>query len=181
MKFKSDLGHYENLKAWREHSKNNPRSQYESLNDSEKSWLRHLNETLRQIEEKYSAVMAPKYEELKARVADPLDWLQEFNFDFAITYYLRDDDPEYEEDDDNILIAVEYLFLGVGSSAGFGNTADINFAEGPERFSGEWHCYLYHELYDHLGLDWRDLLRIGSLYVDIKIEEQSGILPIAVL
>jgi hypothetical protein len=92
---------------------------------------------------------------------------------------LREDDPEYEEDDDNILMAVEYLYLGSRNSGDFGNTADVNFAEFPERHMGEWHCYLYHDLYDHLGLDWRDLLRIGLLYVEIKIDEQSAPFPIA--
>ena len=29
-------------------------------------------------------------------------------------------------------------------------------------------CYLFDKLRQHLGLDWRDMLRIGDIYTDIK-------------
>jgi len=179
MKFNSDLDHYQNQKAWREHRQNSTRTEYSSLNESERAWLRTLNETLRQLEYKFYPIMDAKHKELQARVADPSDWLLEFNLNCLITFYLREDDPEYEEDDDNILMEIDEMYIELKSSDrdperdwGFGATnvhhgdQDIFLSDGP-------HCSLYHGLYDHLGLDWHDLFRIGNLWVDIKIDEQS--------
>lgn len=180
MKFSSELDHYQNLRAMREYYWNSPHTEYSSLNESEKAWLRKFNESLRQIEGKYYPILDAKLQELEARVADSSDWLVEFNLDFFITFYLREDDPEYEEDDDNILMEIEEGFFRKEQhdrSWGFGAT-NIDHAEPRQEFSGEQHCYLYHQLYGHRCLDWRDLFRIGSLYVDIKIEEQSGMLPL---
>lgn len=171
MKYDSELDHYQNLRAWRRHSRSAPQTEFDSLNEREKQWLQNLNELLSQLEKKFYPIMAAKDRELRARVDDPSDWMQDFNLDRVITFYLREDDPEYEEDDDNILLQIEDIFIE-------NDDLDMDFSESVT-FSGEKHCYLYHQLYDHFGLDWRDLLRIGSLYVDIKIEEQSGSLPVS--
>jgi|SRR3989338_4113958 len=170
MKYNCKLDHYQNLRAWKRHSMNVPRTSYESLNESEKAWLQGLNELLHQLEKKFYPIMAAKSRELKARVDDQSDWMRDFNLDRVITFYLREDDPEYEEDDDNILIEIHDIFIE-------NDDLEMDFSES---FTGEKHCYLYHQLYDHFYLDWRDLLRIGSLYVDIKIDEQSGMLPVDV-
>lgn len=177
MKFNSDLDHYENWNAWEEHRSNSVLSskntRYNSLTEGEKAWLRAFNESLRQIEDKFYSIMDAKHKEFQARVADPSDWLMEFNLDFFITFYLREDDPEYEEDDDNILMEFrQHFYRESHKEWGFG-AIHVDHAEPGQDFTGEQHCYLYHQLYDHCGLDWRDLFRIGNLWVDIKIDEQS--------
>lgn len=180
MKFNSDLSHYQNLRAWREYFFSSPKTDYALLNESEKAWLRAFNESLRQLEDKFYPIMDAKHKKLQARVADPADWLMEFNLDCLITFYLREDDPEYEEDDDNILMEIVEMHLEkspLRQDWGFGAT-HMGHAESVQNFSGECHCYLYHQLYDHCGMDWRDLFRIGDLYVEIKIDEQSGMLPV---
>lgn len=182
MKFKSDLNFFQNSRAWQGHYSITPHTDYDSLNSDEKSWLRLLNDQLRQLEEKYSPIIDAKVCELQERVADTSGWMMDFNLDFVLTYYLREDDPEYEESDDNILMVFDELFSirndRLDHEWGFGRT-NVNHAESKQSFEGEHHCYIYHQLYDHCYLDWRDLLRIGRLYVDIKIEEQSGMLPVA--
>ena len=175
MKFNWKLDQYQNLRAWAEYRSNIPRTQYEALSDVEKASMLALNEFLRDIENNYSVVLTSKLNELNARVADPSDWLTEFNLEYAVSFYLRDDDSEYEEDDDNILMKIEEIYSDSKKGAedwGFGAT-HVDHAEPREYFSGEHHCYLYHQLYDHCHLDWHDLFRIGSIYIDIKIEEQT--------
>ena len=176
MKFQSKLDFSENIGAWRDYYQKSPHTNYDSLNQTEKIWLMKFNEFLRQLEEKYSSILKAKFSELQARIEDQSDWLMDFNLEFAITFYLREDDPEYDEGEDNILMQIENTYLHSDHDFGFGIT-HINY--GPnECFSGEHHCYTYHELYDHYGLDWHDLFRIGDLYFEIKIDEQSGFLPI---
>lgn len=173
MKYQAEWDHYQNLRAWKRHSHSSPHTSYGLLNDGEKAWLRAFNESLRQLEDKFYSIMFATDKELKARVADPADWLNDFNLDYVISFYLRADDPEYEQDDDNILMQIHEILIERE-----GTDQDcVNYAESSE-FTGEQHCYLYHQLYAHCYLDWRDLLRIGALYVDIKIEEQSGMLQV---
>lgn len=177
MKYQAELDHYQNLLAWKEHRLSLPRTArtaYISLNEGEKAWLHALNGSLRELEDKIYSIMLPKNNELKARVADPADWIRDFNFEYVITFYLREDDPEYEEDDDNILMQIHEIFMEREDD----EQGLVNWAVPIENFPGEQHCDLYHQLYDHCYLDWRDLFRIGALYVDIKIEEQSGMLPV---
>lgn len=180
MKFQSRLDHYQNRAVRREYFLSNPRTDYDSLNENEKAWLKKFNEMLRQLEDKYLPIMDAKLRELQDRVANASDWLNDFNLSFFITFYLRGDDLEYDEDDDNILMEIDERFFSrerLDRDWGFGAT-NVDHAESCQDFPNERHCYLYHELYDHCYLDWRDLLRIGDLYVEIKIDEQSGMLPV---
>lgn len=182
MKFKSELDYYQNLRAWRNHYEKtlHTHTKYSVLSNEEKAWLMKLNTSLRNIEERYRPILDAKFNELNARVLDPLDWLMEFNLTYTITFYLRESDPEFEEDDDNILMQMQndHFIRDVSKDDwGFGAT-HINHAENAACFLGEQHCYTYHHLYDHCSLDWRDLLRIGSLYFDIHIDEQSGVLSL---
>jgi len=179
MKFNAKLDYYENRMAWEEHYPNSPRTAYSSLNEREKVWLRGLNGILRQLEDKYYPIMAAKHQELQARVADPSDWLLDFNLGYLITFYLREDDPEYDEDDDSILMEIKQRFIQLESPDrdpeqvwGFGDKK-VHHADQDIFLSDQPHCYLYHELYDHSSLDWRDLLRIGGMWLDIKIDEQT--------
>ncbi len=36
-----------------------------------------------------------------------------------------------------------------------------------------YYCYLYHSLYDHTDLGWINMLRIGMIWVDIKVRYQK--------
>lgn len=182
MKFNSELSYYENRDAWLEHYWDTPHTRYDSLTEVEKAWLRAFNETLRQLEGKYFPILEAKHQELQSRVADSSDWLLEFNLEYVITFYLREDDPEYEEDESNVLTAIEEIVFEHNFRSdfdwGFG-AIHVNHVEPSLRFPPEEsHCYLYHQLTDHCHLDMRDLFRIGDMYFEIKIDEQSGRLPI---
>jgi len=41
--------------------------------------------------------------------------------------------------------------------------------------NGQKHCFLLHELYDHQGLDWDEIFKIGSICFDIKIQYEYEI------
>lgn len=187
MKFNSDLDFYQNLEVRRNsrprYGRLAPMEEYRTLNAEDRTFLMTINERLKQLEEQFLPMMNAKGEELQARVANPADWMQDFNLDIVFTFYLREDDPEYEEDDDNILMQIrESTFdynLPDRDDHGFGITSTYYCGEYRDDYEeGQHHCYMYHELYAYSYLDWSDLLRIGDIYVDIKIEEQSGMLPV---
>lgn len=71
----------------------------------------------------------------------------------------------------NIMAVVkpEHLFKW---GPGFGIPTDFWVAHKeafPEGTEPEHLCWLYHELYDHTGLTWEDLLRVGKIWVTIKV------------
>jgi hypothetical protein len=176
MKFDYKLNYYENLKARSNYLHNSEaNTPYHSLNEAERSQLQALNKHLTLLEDQYLPVLNTKGMELQERVKNHDDWMQDFNLEFVITFYLQEADFEYEDDDDNILMELHqttFDYNHPNRKWGFGLTNN-NYCDCPAYFKGEWHCYLYHHLYDHCGLNWLDLLRIGSICVEIKIDEQA--------
>jgi len=69
MKFISALNRHQNLRVWDEYYSSSHRTEYSSLNESEKTWLRKFNELLCQIEDKFYPIMTAKHKKLQARVA----------------------------------------------------------------------------------------------------------------
>ena len=171
MKYDLSLTRAENQDAWRKHKIDNPGPKYAELDQEEKSRLGKLNEQLRLIGQRHHREAMRLGEVLDWRISDPLDWLQEYDVALKISFYLRDDDPEYDENDDNILWIMEELLSREDSLLDWGATRDIN------RLDRDWygfdkneeHCYLYRALYSFWQLSWHDLLRIGSIFVDLVV------------
>jgi len=44
--------------------------------------------------------------QLDARVHHPDDWLSDYELELKVSFWLREDDPAYQEDDDNILMTL---------------------------------------------------------------------------
>lgn len=182
MKFNFELTEIQNMRARRHfrHRHVEKQTTYDELGANERNCLMALNAQLKRLEEQYLSILNTKRQALQARVIDPADWMCFFTLEFALTLYLREDDPEYEEDDDNILMLIRESWFDHDQPDrdwGFGIT-NINYCHLKKCHEGEHHCYLYHALAEHCNLDWRDLLRIGELWVDIKIDEHSGRLPV---
>ena len=182
MKFHADLDYFQNIRARRHFRYRHveKRTAYEDLTPDERNRLMELNVRLKHLEEQYLPIMNAKGASLQERVRDSADWMCRFNLEIVLTYYLRDDDPEYEGFDDNVLMRVResgFDYDDPDRDWGFGMTS-VNHCHFRERFAGEHHCYLYHALSDHCDLDWRDLLRIGKIQVDIKTDEHSRFLPV---
>ncbi len=180
MKFSGKSDRHANIRAWHEHKRTNRHHQtpYQALSRPEKDWLMKLNTQLAKLEAHYYAVLRDKANALRARVLNDDDWLQDFNLSLVLTFHLREDDPEYEACDENVLTEIEIFFFDATEADhdyGFGLT-NIHHCERLENHPGEHHCYLFHQLAEHSGVDWRDLLRIGEIWIDLKIDEQSGFL-----
>ena len=182
MKFHADLDYFQNIRARRHfrHRHVEKRTAYEELSPDERNQLMELNVRLKHLEAQYLPIMNAKGASLQERVRDSADWMRRFNLEIVLTYYLREDDPEYDEFDDNVLMRVResgFDFDDPYRDWGFGITS-VNYCHFKERYAGEHHCYLYHALSDHCDLDWRDLLRIGEIGVDVKTCEHYGFLPV---
>lgn len=180
MKYDSRLSELQNNRLRSGYHHSLPYVPYETVSAAEKSWLMGFNKILTKLEEQYLPVLDAKFLELTARVADPSDWLADFNLEYVLTFYLREDDLEYEEDDDNILmriLSMHFIREHHEQKWGFGYTHE-NYADHAS-FLDEQHCYTYHQLYDHFDLGWSEFFRIGVVDFEMKIDEQAAWLPVA--
>jgi len=178
MKYNYRLSQLQNQKLRSDYFHSLPYKHYESLSVTEKKWLMKFNQMMTQLEERYFPVLNAKFSQLTARVNDPSDWLADFNLEYFITFYLREDDPEFEEDDDNVLLIIPSShFIHDTCERGFGYTQE-DYAH-QACFRGEQHCYTYHQLYDHFDLGWSEFFRIGEVHFEMKSDEQAAGLHVA--
>lgn len=42
----------------------------------------------------------------------------------------------------------------------------------PDELHEEYYCYTFHCLYEHTPLAWEDIMRIDSVWIDLKITHQ---------
>lgn len=114
---------------------------------------------------------------MEAKLADPADPMVDYEMDACLSYHLREDDPAYREDDDNIVTERRH---GMRTLDLF--EMDWTVTAPPWLQTGN-HCYLFHDLYDHRdsfgGEDrahpwqpFKTCLRIGSVWVDVKVRQQ---------
>ncbi len=150
-----------------------PSTLYYDLSDTEKAKLSELNETLKVIENRFHSIALQLCAEMDARVSSPDDWLDDYEVELEVNLYLDENDPAWNEDSDNILITLDEYLKHVEPQPDFGFGAiNRNHAEFPKE-GDELHCWLYHCLYDHAHLDWRDLLRVARIDVDMMVTHQA--------
>ena len=118
--------------------------------------------------------------QMRARIADPDDPLDDFEIDVTLSFMRREDDPEIDDDSDNFLTTRQTSMKGFDTDA---PRLDEDFRETIRRFPGRLntipHCWLFHDLYDHSyglsqpALSLSDCLRIGQIWVDIGVRHQA--------
>ena len=148
------------------------------MSREERLFLVNLNHRLAEIEKQLKKEAMSLIALMNERVADEADWINDYEIEGTITFWLDENDPKYIVDKDNILatvetsvslmrIAPEYL---KDRESNNWNEWHIHDIDKPDK--EEHHCHLYHQLSEHSGLRWEDLLRIGSIWVDINLRLQ---------
>jgi len=88
---------------------------------------------------------------------------------------LREDHPDFDEDDDNFVAELHWLDGIYDPSTEITNWNKFQFVEG-HRLQRDHHCYLFHDLTDHvLGNHWDRILDIGGIWVDVHLIQQRGV------
>jgi len=146
--------------------------------------LRLLNNKLFKIENETMLEVDKLNKELRKRLRDKDDWLEDYEIELEINIYVDKNDPEFkshlEKDDFDGLLSTFTLPF----SANKKNDERIILTDGGENHNdfthwkwhpmyGEFHCYFFHHLYDHEYLSWEDILRIGTFWVDITVIHQK--------
>ena len=147
----------------------------EDLSEKQRSFLSNLNSRLIAIEKNIKREAQRLIKEGEERIAKPNAWMDDFDIECLITFILREDDPAHRKDDDNVLVELCECHREEDWEFGIGDRYNHNEYKYWEHHSmkDEFHCWLYHCLYDHTKMGWVNILRIGSIWVDINIEYQK--------
>lgn len=138
--------------------------------------FRELNARIHNVQDKIVQEAIKLDRDLKKRCEDKNDVLDDYEIEIEVRFLLKVGDKEYSFDDDNILATL--IDYPKGSSTGekdhwWGDTNHNDFAHWEDHpMQGEHHCWWFHSLYDHVHLDFEDMLRIGEIWTDIKVHHQ---------
>lgn len=145
------------------------------LTKVEESQLRVLNRHLRGVARHLRTVVDDVKPRLEAKLADPDDPMFDYEIEARIDYQLREDDPDFAEDDDNYLSTTTE---SLKSSLYGWEREKYAYSYLPAGLLVEPHCSLFHDLHsNHHGvesnsLSFKDCLRIGRIFVDVQIWQQ---------
>lgn len=149
----------------------------ESPTEAEIQQLLLLNRQLRGIDPFLRSVADDVRPRLESKLADPNDPLYDYEIEARIDFILHENDPEYDDNDDNILTT---RWDSLKHSWRDAEKDSVDFAESilSEELRKEPHCWRFHDLYDHdydvdsPRLSFRDCLRVGKVWVDVQIWQQ---------
>ena len=135
--------------------------------------FKKFNSKLSRIQKEIDAE-AKKIKSKLVRKLKNKDFIADYEMEIVVSFYIGEDDPEYNEDDmdGNVLVELEFFRDNIDSDAEF-SSDDHNDTLHLKSFK---HCCLFHSLYGHVynpRLSYEDLLRIKDVGVDIKVEYQK--------
>lgn len=119
--------------------------------------LLELENIIRQEHKKIKSALAE-------RVSDQEDWLEDFEIDATMTCYIGESDSAYDVCEDNILCVIPDYNIA--------NERDWN-EQLDSRLASDFHCGSFWWLYSAMQTSWDDILRIDSIYLDIKVIYQK--------
>jgi hypothetical protein len=137
-------------------------------------FLVNLNNRLYEIEKQLKKETLEIISTMNKRLNDTADWINDYEIECTVDFYLREDDPAYSDEEENILAEFEegigllrYTKCSLLAMNESWNDRSIPDMDNPEKL--EHHCWFYHQLYDHAEISWDDMLRIGDIWVDINV------------
>lgn len=183
MKWDFELSQQQNESRWRQadaRRKIDVPTTGEEFTPEAHTHHRLLNQALIEVERRVGKDIRDLRQTLGARVADPDDWLDAYEIELEVAFVLRDDDPESDDDDDNVLCIRRHQVSertrdpewDIGGPHDYDWESHAGTLATQHR---EAHCWLYHDLYDHSGVGWQDICRVGRLWVDLKVTYQQQI------
>ena len=145
------------------------------LTEAEEHQLLALNRQLLKVTRHLRSVMDDIKPLLEAKRTDPDDPMYDYEIEARIDYQLREDDPDFAEDDDNYLST---RTASLKSSLSGWAREDCAYSYLPAGLLVEPHCKLFQDLYSNSygaeapRLSFRDCLHIGRIFVDVQIWQQ---------
>jgi hypothetical protein len=146
------------------------------LSKEQRAFIFSLNKKLMAIEETIHKEFTSLSRHADTRIADPDDWVEDYELDCVVTITLKEDDPKYDPNNDNILIILQEEGNDFYKDHEFGIMDGIDHKTYyyPEETDEEnFHCWFLHCLYENEHLGWTNILRIGEIWIDINMTYQQ--------
>jgi hypothetical protein len=148
----------------------------DDLSADERAFLCRLNEKLMELERQVKAEILRLLEVGAAREKETALCNQGCNVECEVLFMLRETDPAWDEEQDNILAKLLSCYHA-DKQWEFGIADGINHNEFEHRaghpMKDEFHGWWYHELYHHTDLSWGDLPRIEFVFINLQLQFQS--------
>jgi len=149
----------------------------EDLTEPQLKTLANFNETLTTLEQNIKKEALTLLAECNCKLEDKQTCIDDYEVELEISFYLKESDPAFDEDRDNIL---EVLREGIKYNSfkthlGASNNHNIFEDREGHPMYGEFHCWLYHSLYFGSMMSWIDILRVGDIWVDMDCTLQHFI------
>jgi len=141
-----------------------------TLNKKRLKKLRKLNKRLFYLEYKIINEAIKLDKTLQNRSVNPDDLLDDYEIEVVFDFYIKGSDTP-------IATINEYL-KHISTKKEYFNHTFLNrvnhneflFKDHP--MSDDYHCWLFHSLYDHINLSWKIISKIKNIYVDISVKYQ---------
>ncbi len=142
--------------------------------------VKKLNERFREINVLIKDEVKRQYKVAEARVNDNDDWVRDFEIEWEIEFYIGEDDPAYQEDDDNYIARFSDSLSYDSSdklddyieefyySNNYDHNEFKNLSDDKSDLNSFIHTFMLHELYDHQHLSFEEISRIKIIWVDFK-------------
>ena len=137
-------------------------------------FLVNLNNRLSENEQQLKKEALTIIDTMNERLEDNADWINDYEIECTVYFYLNENDPAYSDEEDNLLAEftegvglLRYADHSLLASTDNWNDCSIPDMDDPDK--NEHHCWFYHQLYDHSKLSWENMLRIGDIWVDINL------------
>jgi hypothetical protein len=129
--------------------------------------LQNFNDQLAILEKKIIKEVKALKESGRRRLdSTDEDFLTCFRVEIEIDYFIGEDDPAYNDERDNCIATSKRVredIIDYDDS----DWNDMRHTELP--LAHQKHCWLFHDLYDHANLSWKDILRIRGVYTHIIV------------
>lgn len=152
----------------------------------------HLNEWLRGYEKTLLAKQLLIEKELKDGLRGKDPFLVDYEIELKLDFYLREDDPFYDNDDANqhdwdshsaLMCRLKYISAYTSKSnvdtpdyRGLGDDQDHNYIRDSKHVNPVYrakHCSLFHQLADHCDVPFKHLIRIGMVWAEFEVLYQN--------
>jgi len=139
--------------------------------------LAKLNKTLATLEQNIKKEALTLLAECNRKLEDKQTIIDDYEVELEICFYLKESDPAFDEDRDNIVAVLteEIKFNNFKTHFAAGNNHNLFEHREGHPMNGVFHCWLYHGLYDDSCISWIDILRIGDIWVDMDCRLQHFI------
>jgi len=144
-------------------------TKFEDLSPTELDRLAEINTRLDEVGEHIVSVKGPIEFSLEETLNDPADRLHDYELEVDLQFERSESDPGYVDGGDPTVSSVALMKSGLGP--------DAQWPQGYDQTLPFPHGGIFHQLrlYGNAGmnrLDYRDILKIGVVWVDVKVTYQ---------